>query len=117
MAYTYPEIRDALMILVKSVQDGTLTGNKKYAGKAILTIRNAKEVNVLINFLKQNSVNSSIEEQSMGDKVVLVDFGQNKAIDTTMNEMAADDQHMRNVANRILWANFNVDVPYGHEPR
>lgn len=105
MQYTYPEIRDQIMIYAEDVRLGR--HHNDWGRCTIVPRGKANEQNIK-NFLAQNKI--KYDTQSGGYAMVtdedvdyfVFDFGQNPVIDTTIREMADDDVRMRNLNNRIL---------------
>lgn len=96
MVYKYQEIRDMLMILSKFVQDGTMSGNSKLKGYAVLTPRDKEQSRLLANFLAI----SGIQYTDTGEEI-LFRFGQNEAFDETVVQMDKDHKLMINITNRL----------------
>jgi hypothetical protein len=119
MVYKYQEIRDMLMILSKFVQNGTVSGNSKLKGYAVLTPRDKEQSELLANFLAI----SGIKYTDTGEEI-LFRFGQNEAFDETVVQMDEDHKLMINIANRLGRAQRykntqeqNVIVSSEHESR
>jgi len=103
MEYSYPEIRDVLVVLAESVYIGD---NRTFCK---ITPRSNGMATGIQNLLAQYGVKFNVTKDAefsaiSGAKVDTIDFslGQNFIIDTTMREMFADKQRLINVNNRFL---------------
>lgn len=103
MEYSYPEIRDVLVVLAESVYIGD---NRTFCK---ITPRSNGMATGIQNLLAQYGVKFNVTKDAefsavSGAKVDIIDFslGQNSVIDTTMREMFDDKQRLINVNNRFL---------------
>lgn len=103
MEYSYPEIRDVLVVLAESVYIGD---NRTFCK---ITPRSNGMATGIQNLLAQYGVKFNVAKDAefstvSGAKVDMIDFslGQNSVIDTTMREMFDDKQRLINVNNRFL---------------
>lgn len=103
MEYSYPEIRDVLVVLAESVYIGD---NRTFCK---ITPRSNGMATGIQNLLAQYGVKFNVTKDAefsavSGAKVDTIDFslGQNSVIDTTMREMFDDKQRLINVNNRFL---------------
>ena len=95
--YSYPFVRDALIVLVEYVLDGDhrLNENMELRGCAILYPRNDKDAELLRNLLESQNV----KFEEYGDAIKFK-YGQDHRIDDTVRRMS-NDLSLRN-ANEIL---------------
>ena len=103
MEYSYPEIRDVLVVLAESVYIGD---NRTFCK---ITPRSNGMATGIQNLLAQYGVRFNVTKDAefsavSGAKVDTINFslGQNSVIDTTMREMFDDKQRLINVNNRFL---------------
>lgn len=103
MEYSYPEIRDVLVVLAESVYIGD---NRTFCK---ITPRSNGMATGIQNLLAQYGVKFNVTKDAEFSAVsgALVDMivfslGQNSVIDTTMREMFNDKQRLINVNNRFL---------------
>ena len=103
MQYSYPEIRDVLVVLAESVYIGD---NRTFCK---ITPRSNGMAMGIQNLLAQYGVKFNVTKNGefsavSGALVDVIDFslGQNPVIDTTMREMFEDKQRLINVNNRFL---------------
>ena len=105
MQYTYPEIRDQIMIYAEDVRIGR---HHHDLGRCTVVPRGKNNEQSIKNFLAQNKIEYHTEPggySMTADEDVdsfVFQMGQNSAIDTTVQEMVDDETRLRNVNNRIL---------------
>ncbi|MBQ6736421.1 MAG: hypothetical protein IJQ90_02945 [Alphaproteobacteria bacterium] len=116
MQYSYPEIRDQIMIYAEDISVGR---HHHDLGRCTIVPRGKNNEQSIKNFLAQNKIEYHKESggysMTMDEDVdsFVFQMGQNSAIDTTIQEMAGDETRLRNVNNRILrTARYNIGADF-----
>lgn len=104
MHYTYPEMRDEFLIYSEDVY----VGDQGRPGRCSITPRGLSQEQMIKNKLDAAKVKYTIRPGGyamVSDEdvdYIVFDLGQNDVIDTTMREMHADADRLRNLNNRML---------------